>query len=221
MNTHELIKETPLFSELKPNAQTELQKITLTITFSKDEMLFTEGEPAENLYILSSGTVDLIKSSPDGKEQLIRQVDEGETFAEAAMFSGESYPVTAIARSKGSLLVIHKNKFLSFIKKNPEISMQIMGAMAKLLRHLNQLITKMTLGSVQSRLAAFIIKRSRESGSPSFELGMKKQELAFQLGTISETLSRNLRKLQDDGIIEVNGQSITIKNATRLNELSE
>ena len=141
MSKQNLIKETPLFSELNASTQASLEKITKTITFSNDEMIFSEGDPAENLYILADGVVDLIKSSPDGKEQLIRQVDEGETFAEAAMFSGESYPVTAITRSEGSLLIISKNEFLSFIKENPDISMQIMGAMAKLLRHLNQLIT--------------------------------------------------------------------------------
>lgn len=219
MNKRELIKSSFIFNNISESALSRLEKIVARSTFNADSIIFSEGEPAEALYILDSGAVDLIKSSPGGREQLIRAVGIGETFAEAAMFSGENYPVTAIARERSSVLTIRKSDFLQFIRSNPEVSLNMMGAMAKLLRHLNTLVANISLGSVQSRLASYIIERAEREKSSVLKLGIKKRDLAFQLGTISETLSRNLKRLKDNGIINIKGNTITIKNKSMLKSL--
>lgn len=221
MSKRELIKNTPFFSELNSQAVSSLEKIIRQANYNKNDILFFAGEPAKYLFFVESGLVELIKSSPDGKEQLIRTVNFGETFAEAAMFAGEDYPVTAIVRSKSSIMSISKENFLEFVRSNPEVSLSIMGAMSKLLRHLNTLVTNLSLTSVASRLAQFLLQRSRETGSRSFELGIKKRELAFKLGTISETLSRNFKKMRATGIINVTNNTINIIDITALRDLAE
>jgi CRP/FNR family transcriptional regulator len=211
-----IINKSVLFSGLGPETISAIDKISKSIHLNNGGILFTEDDPASELYILSTGSVDLIKSTPDGKEQLIRRVEPGEAFAEAAVFSGELYPVTAMASSVSTLISISRQNFLNLIKTDPNVSLKMMGTMAKLLRHLNSLVGELALGSVASRLAAYLVKRSTKEGSAEFKLNMKKQDLAFQLGTIRETLSRNLSNFKRLGLIDVKGNVIFIKNIRAL-----
>jgi len=210
MNINETLKECTLFSDLKNDELSSLAKILEQKKVSKNTHLFFEGDPAENLYILASGEVKLIKASASGKEQLIRIVYPSEIFAEAAMFAGINYPATSITTKDSIVFLLNKEKFLKLIKKHPNVSVRMMGTMSKLLIHLNKMVSELHLGSVQMRLAKYLLDLSKEKKSTKFELNIKKQELAFQLGTIKETLSRNLKSLQKQGVIEVNKSQISI-----------
>lgn len=221
MHLKDAVKNSFLFSDLSPESLADLEKISIRRTFGKGEMPFHEDEPANSLFMLGSGSVNLVKSSAEGKEQLIRTVKPGEIFAEAALFSGENYPVTAIATAKSIVYSINKEKLLKFISKKPEVSLKMMGAMARLLRHLNSLIADLTLGSVSSRLAKFLLTKYNETGSKSFDLGMKKQDLAKKLGTAGETLSRNLSKFKDLSLIDIKGSYVVIKDLKGLKKYIE
>lgn len=220
MDRVSLIKRCPPFRDLDSNAVKELADAAQKEMCEKGSVLFSEGEEANALYLLVSGSIDLIKSTMEGKEQLVRSVRDGEVFAEAVMFAGETYPVTAIAKMKSEYLMVTKDRFVQLVAAHPEISMTIIGTMAKLLRHLNKRLADLSLESVSSRLATFLLKRSRMAGSMTFSLGMSKRDLAFKLGTIPETLSRNLKKLKDRGIVDVGGSEITIKNISMLEKLT-
>lgn len=211
MHTADIIKKLPIFSGIDDLAAEGLSRIASGKAFEKDETIFSEGDDAAAIFILVSGIVDLIKSSPSGKEQFVRRVKPGEMFAEAAVFSGEAYPASAISRTRAEILQIEKKKFTAFVRANPDVALKIVGAMARLLRHLNNLLTQHTLGSVQSRLVEYLVGRAKKAGSNTFELGIEKRELAYKIGTIPETLSRSLKKLAKQGLISVRGSKISLK----------
>ena len=220
MNIGELIRLHPLFASLDENALREIARVALTQSAARDELIFSEGEAATSLYLLVSGRVDLIRSTADGREQLVRHVKPHEMFAEAAMFAGESYPVTALARAPSQLITITKKRFLGVVKAHPEIAMTIIGAMAKLLRHLNQRMAELSMGSVEQRLAAYLLKCARAAGAKSFALPLQKKDLATELGTIPATLSRTLKKLKNRSAIVMRDARITIKNIEILEDLA-
>ncbi|MFH1874158.1 MAG: Crp/Fnr family transcriptional regulator [Pseudomonadota bacterium] len=213
------LKQYVLFADLDQRGLVAIENIAVLKNISANNAIFYADEPAQTLFLVQKGKVDLIKSSTEGKEQLIRQVNSGEIFAEAAMFSGTTYPVNAITRTDCELILINKKDLLRLIKIHPEISFKMMGAMANLLRHLNNLISELSLGSVSSRLALFLFKRFRQEGKNKFSLGLPKKELAFQLGTIPETLSRTLKKMKKSGLIQVEKDKVTIKDPEQLTTL--
>ena len=215
MKTDDLLKHVGIFLGLGNAPIADLSAISIRKEFNKGEIIFSEGDIASSLYVMDDGDVHLVKISRDGRNQLVRRVTCGDIFAEAAVFSGKAYPATAIANTKSSVVMIDKKRFLSFIKEHPEVSLQIMGAMSQLLRHLNSLLADMSLDGVSQRLAAYLLRRSKEDGM-NFNLGFSKAELAFRLGTVPETLSRNLRKLSSEGAISVSGRTIEIKDVTVL-----
>lgn len=212
--------EKTFFAEIDDNYINELNKISLRKKVLKQSIIFSQDEKADALFILARGRIDLISTSSTGKEKLIRSVKEGETFAEAAMFAGETYPATAVAYENSEIIKVPKNAFIKFISQNPQAALQIMGAMAKLLRHLNKMLTDISLSSVNSRLAQYLLRKINESESNEITLKISKKELAFKLGTISETLSRAFGKLQKDGLIKVKNNKISILNKKFLSELT-
>lgn len=220
MNLHEALKMTFLFSDLSVTKLSAIKKICRKIECNENEMLFFEGDPAKSLYIAASGTINLIKSSSSGREQLIRSVSPGEIFAEAAMFAGMNYPVTALAKSKAVVYAISKENLLHYIRTNPDASLKMMGAMSKLLKHLNRLVGELALGSVSDRLAKYLINKYKETGQKSFAIGMKKKDLALKLGTISETLSRNINRFKRLGLIKVERNRVTIRDLKKLEKLT-
>lgn len=220
MEYAEMVKNCVLFSGLSRGAVGDLLRMAERHRRSKGEMIFSEGDDAQALFVLGSGAVDLIKVSSDGREQLVRRVAPGEMFAEAAMFAGEAYPVTAVVRKDSELISIQKDRFIAFVHAYPDASLAIMGVMARLLRHLNALLSDLSLGQVHNRLAAFLLAKSRERKKLEFSLGIPKQELAFRLGTIPATLSRNLRKLREEGVIVVRGDFVKIKKMKILEDIA-
>lgn len=202
----------------------ELQAIHQIVTIrrpAKGEVLFFEGDPATGLFILLAGRVRVYKSSIDGREYTIHQIGPGQLFAEAALFKGENYPASCDALADSIVAFIPKEAFFHLIKESPQISLKIIGSQAAFLREFNQKVEELTLKEVSARVAAFLIRESRKRANPEFTLDISKAELARSLGTISETLSRNLKKLKETGIIKVDGKKIIIIDYFRLNSIAE
>ena len=212
MNIKGTISQSLIFSSLGEEALDDLCAISESKRVGSDKLIFSEGEKAECIFVVAAGIVELVKIAQDGRELLVRRIESGETFAEAAVFSGEAYPVTAIARKDAELVVVDGARFLKYLKGRPEVSLSIMSAMSKLLLHWNALLSELSLHSVESRLAMWILRRSEREGSDRILLDLKKKDLASLLGTVPETLSRNLRKLCDSGAITVEGDAIIIND---------
>jgi CRP/FNR family transcriptional regulator len=102
--------------------------------------------------------------------------------------------------------------------------MKIVSGFAKRLRHLNHHIEELTLKDVTKRVAGFILtnhtnsKKLSPDNKPFITLDISKNDLAAYLGTIQETLSRTFRRLEEEGMIEVDGRDIYIKDLKKLKE---
>lgn len=220
MNKKELLKQCFLFSGLDDSIIFKLEKIVLEKKVYGGEMLFLEGEPADSFFVLAEGRIDLVKNSIGGREQLIKSVKVGDMFAEVVAFSGEDYPATAISREQSLVFYIKTKTFLDFLKNYPQVSLKMIGGMAKLLRHLNNLVSDLSLGSVTSRLAKYLVEQTKITGTLDFELDIRKKELAQKINTVGETLSRNLKKMEEDGLILVQNRRILIKDIKQLENLA-
>jgi len=213
-----ILKKCWLFSDLDQEAINELEAISEYKKFLPQETLFYAGDFANRFYLIIEGNVDLINSSDEGKKYLVRRVTKGQVFAEAAIFSGLEYPVTGIAKTEVEVLGFQKEKFFKLVKKYPELSLKVIEIMSRLLRHMSSLIKCLSLEKVSSRLASFILSSAKDS--MEFTLKFSKQDLAFQLGTVPETLSRNLKKLQNNGVVKVSGNKIRINDLKKLKEIA-
>lgn len=221
MKNTELLGKTYLCSGFEAEELREFAAIARFMEIEKDKIIFFEGDPAEGFYVLLSGRVRIYKASPDGKEYTIHIIKPGQLFAEAAIFKGHEYPANCATVENSSVAYFPKDAFMNLLKKYPEISLKIIGSLASFVRDFNRQVEELSLKEVPARLASFILDLAEKKGSNSVYLDSTKTELANRLGTISETLSRNLKKLSDLGVISVNGREISIIDKNRLNSIAD
>jgi len=225
MDIEAVLKRCPLFSDLEDREIAEIQAISASKRYPKGTLIFSEDEQALGFFVLISGKVKVYKLSPEGKEQILHIISPGETFAEAALFAGSTYPAFAESLAETRALYFSKEGFLNLIRRNPQISLNMIASLSHWLRKFVSLVEELSLKDVSARLSKYLIDLSAKSARSSergieFELDISKSQLASHLGTISETLSRALRKLRDSKIIEVEGKRITILQREALEDIS-
>lgn len=214
------LKQCQLCGELSDEELAALSDIIMLQTLDRGEILFIEGDPANGFFSLAEGRVRVYKSSPDGKEQTIHIINPGQIFAEVAIFRGNRFPANCSALEKSVVLFYPKDRFLKLLADIPQISLKIIGSLSAFLREYNKMVEYLSLKEVPERIAGYLLEEYHNTKGEVIHLRISKAELARKLGTISETLSRNLRKLQDQRIIEVKAREIRILDLESLSQMA-
>ena len=220
MNYSKILKTCPFFAGLSDVDIEALMGIARVRESSRGELLFSDGEKAIGFFVVLDGKVKVYKLSPEGKERILHIIHPGGTFAEAAIFADGLYPAYAEPLQSSKLLFLPKEGFLNLLMDNGRISINMIAGLSKFLRQFANQIEDLTFKDVPSRLARYLMVLS-EGVKESLELPISKSQLASNLGTVSETLSRTLRKLSEDDLISVSGKKVEILDFDRLEELAE
>ena len=216
----ETLRRTPLFATLPPEDLSRIGRIVSLRRFAKREAVFRDGDRADGFFIVTSGSVKVFKLSEDGKEQVLHILEAGQSFAEAVLFEGGFYPANAEALADSELLFLPKKEFIALLEGNPKMSLRMLGSLAKWLRRMTDLVESLSLRDVEARLVLYLTEGMRQRGialrdGAEFELPVGKNVLASRLGTVPETFSRTLKKLQEQGTIRVQGKRIRVLSADR------
>lgn len=199
-----------LFSGLPAEDLLVIAGFTQTVSLTKDEYLFHEGEPSRGCYLVQSGAINVHRVNAAGKEQVIHVFRSGESLAEASLASPTGYPANARAVEPSTVLLIPKAPILDLIGRRPDLALRMLGSMSAHLRVLVGMLDDLTLKDVETRMLNWLVKHAREAKHGVIKLPGTKRVLAAELGTSSETLSRTLARLRDQKLISVSGKNITV-----------
>jgi len=220
MDIRNIIKRCHLFAGVTDEDLERLAAVGKLRVHEKGEVLFSDGEKALGFYVVGAGKVKIYKLSPEGKERILHIVQPGGTFAEAAIFGNGLYPAYAEPLEKAQLVFFPKNDFLALLQAHSQIAINMIGGLSRFLRQFATQIEELTFKDVPARLARYLLETAGDE-EESVELPISKTQLASNLGTVSETLSRTFRKLADEAVIEVRGKVIAILDRDRLEDLAE
>jgi CRP/FNR family transcriptional regulator, dissimilatory nitrate respiration regulator len=212
----------PLFAGLPEAQLTALAGIGLPRMFAKGHVLFAEGDTgAEGLYVILAGRVKVFRLSVEGKEQIFHIFEASESFGEASLFTGQGFPAHAQALTAVETLFFPRPGFIELIRKDPSLALNMLALLSLRLRKFAAMIDDLSLKEVPGRLAAYLLYLNERQGGPrEMELDMTKGQLAALLGTIPETLSRILTKMNGLSLIETRGTRIRIIDPARLREIA-
>lgn len=219
MDTRTVIKKCPLFAGVTDEDLERLLRVCKSREQGRGDLLFSEGDEALGFYVVGTGKVKIFKLSPEGKERILHIVHPGGTFAEAAIFGNGLYPAYAEPLEKSLLLFFPKKEFLELLHQHSQIAINMIGGLSRFLRQFASQIEELTFKDVPARLARYLLDLAGDEAE-KVTLPISKSQLASNLGTVSETLSRTFRKLSDDAIIDVQGKKIIILDRDRLEDLS-
>jgi CRP/FNR family transcriptional regulator len=212
-----------LFAGISSLEKTALLEISRTRWLPKNSLLFSQGEAAEGFFLIVTGRVKVFKMSQEGKEQILHIFGPGEIVGEVPVFSGRGYPASAVTLKDSELLYIPREGFLRLATDQPQILLNMLATLSRRLRTFTVQIERLTLMEVASRLAEVLLEIAGR-GSPGqqdvAELKVTKGQLANQIGTTPETLSRSLQKMSRKGMIRVNRNRVAILDREALQELA-
>ena len=219
------LRKAPLFANLSPDDLRRVADIASMRRFEKKESVFREGERAEGFFVVAEGRVKVFKLSEDGKEQVLHLIGPGQSFAEATIFEGGTYPAHAEALESSDLVFLPKRPFTDLLERNPRIALRMMASLSRWVKRMTDLVESIALRDVETRLVRYLSDELSGRGvaikdGTVYELDVSKNVLASRLGTVPETFSRTLKKLQEEGKIRVKGKQIRILKADSLFSLA-
>lgn len=220
MQMSRFISNVTLFRGLPETQIEELSRIAEVRTYKRGQSIFSDGEPADGLYILFLGRVKVFKLSFEGKEQIFHIIEAGEPFGEVAVFLGIPFPAHAEALEESKAVFFPRTAFVDLIKKDPYLAMNMLAILSHRLKSFAHLIEDLSLKEVPQRFAAYLLQGSEGKEKGAVNLTIAKSQLASLLGTIPETLSRILGKMTVEGYIEVEGRKITVLDRPALEEIA-
>ena len=193
----------------------------LSKEYQPGEMIFSEGDPCEGLYVVQSGNVKIFNTSAGGREQVLHIEKAGNSLAELPVFDGGTYPASTAAVDKCRLLFISKKDFRTLCLERPEVSLKVLKVVSTRLRQLVGIIEELSFTTVRNRLASWLLQQAESKGQKTPQgievtLTVSNQELAFQIGTVRELVSRNLSHFQSEGMIKIKGRNLIITDMAAL-----
>jgi CRP-like cAMP-binding protein len=183
------------------------------------ESLFFEREPAHAFFAIESGGVRLYRLRQDGREHVIHSLGPGTTFAEAAVLNLGFYPVNAVTtESPTELIEIAGDPFKEMIKADPDVAKSMIGSLSMRLLELVERVEELASASAGVRLARYLLKLpcTGPSTRPLVELPVAKKDLAARLAIAPETLSRVLRKWEQDGLVDTAQRTLALLDPAKL-----
>src|SRR5574337_1814386 len=178
----EQLKVIPYFQDLDARALEGIRAHAFEVRLQKGHVLFTEGEPAQAMYVVRSGKVKIFKLSPDGREQVLRIAEAGDCFNEVPIFDDEPNPANAQAVESAALWGIRRDGMRRLVEEHPAIAIGFLKAFAGKLRYFTRKVEDLSFRSVTSRVAKHLLEMAEDDGQGGLRL---KQQLTQQIGRAS------------------------------------
>lgn len=174
--------------------------------YQRGDVLFWEGDPCDGLYIVEQGSAKIFRLSPQGRQYIVRILQEGDTFAEVPAFDGAANPVNVEALEACRVWVIDGELLRRLVELHPHFAQKVLANFGRMLRGMVRMVSEMAFYQVTHRLARLIAEMPQERSAPHWT----QEQLAARLGTVREVVARSMRELERSGAIKVEDRRIQI-----------
>jgi CRP/FNR family transcriptional regulator len=216
----ENLRQIPIFATLSERDLAHVAALTLERRYERGDVIMLEGEQEGALYYVRSGLVKVFKTSPSGKEQVLRLIAGGYTFNDVPALDGGPNPASAAAMEPSVVYLIRRAELQQLILSNPEVAGAVVRTLAGALRHLVALVENLSLRHVTERVAKLLLEQYTSSGAGLQNHHLTQQEMAALAGTAREVVGRALKELEMAGAIEMRQGRAVVLNEERLRLLA-
>lgn len=225
MDRIEFLRRIPLFSQLPDGALVDIGALCHEARLPRNSVLFTEGQPADSLYIVISGQIKVSKQSEGGQETILRVISEGELLAIIAALGEDSYPASAETMSEASVWRIFAPEFQDLIPRYPALALAVIQILKSHVKETQEMLRQLAAERVEQRIAHVLLRLQEKVGRDEGErielsMPLSRADLAAMAATTIETTSRVLGRFESAGIVQAGRGRVTILNLERLSEIA-
>ncbi|KYH29437.1 MULTISPECIES: Crp/Fnr family transcriptional regulator [Clostridium] len=188
-------------------------------SYKKGEIIALEDDPISSIGIVLEGTIEVQKNYPSGKTVTINRMEKGNVFGEAIIFSNKkTYPSTIVSSNATKILFIHENDILKLCSSNSTFLNNFMKVLSNRILTLSKILRDLSYQTIRQKISSFLLNEYKNKKSLTITLNGSRQEMADQFGTTRPSLSRELIKMKEDGLIDFDRKTITILDIEALEE---
>jgi CRP/FNR family cyclic AMP-dependent transcriptional regulator len=200
------LRGVPMFAELSDAMLERLAVRCVPRAVGADFTLFRAGDRCSGLYVVLEGRVRIYRTSPQGKEQTLAVEGPGRPVAELPLVDGGPYPASAVTAAPSRLLFLPRAEFEHAFRTDPDVAAAVVRALGARLRHFVELLETVAFRDVAARLAMLLADYADREGQVRADgvelvLDRTQEDLAAELGTARESVSRALKQLASRGLI--------------------
>ncbi|MBE7432577.1 MAG: Crp/Fnr family transcriptional regulator [Anaerolineales bacterium] len=202
----EALRGNPYFDDLKESMLKDIAGHMQLREYQRGDVLFWEGDPCEGLFILEHGSAKIFRISAQGRQYIVRILQEGDTFAEVPAFDEGASPVNVEALETCRVWIIDKNKLHALVMEHPMFAQKVLANFGTMLRGMVRMVSEMAFYQVTHRLARLIDAELPQDKSQHWT----QEQLAARLGTVREVVARSLKEMERSGAIKLEDRRIQI-----------
>ncbi len=221
--TIEILTKVSYFNGLNSEILTAIAQVAEHRSYDRDQVVFMEGDPGAGLYIVEQGWFKVVKISLDGREQAIHFLGPGEAFNAMSVFTETPNQATVIALEPSTALLVRRDAMIRLLDAHPRLARVMIQKLAARVQHLITLVEDLSLRTVEARMARMLLAGGRqgEDQTVARRRWATQNEMAARLGTVPDVVSRTLRKLASEGLIEVARHQIKILDIEGLERIAK
>lgn len=211
----------PLFNDLSPDELRHVAAGSTLRRLSRGDMVFRVGEPCNEFHVVVTGQAKLFVLSPSGQEKVVELISNGQSFAEAIMFTDRPYFLSAQVLTDALMLTVSKQAVIAEIARDHRFALRMLGGLSRRLHGLVHDVEVYALHSGLQRVIGYLLRDQALDGCEASEvctvsLPVSKATIASRLSLTPEYFSRVLHELEAQGLIEIDRRDIRIPDPQRL-----
>jgi len=221
-----LLKNIPLFSELDEQDLQRIADLMVSKRYKKNNLIIFEDDLGSNLFFIKSGRVKISGISDEGGEAIFSILGENDFFGELSLLDGLPRSATVTSIEDLELWVLHRGDFLDMLQKYPQISIILLKEIARRIRRSDMQIKSLSLKDARGRVATTLIRLAEDigivrDGQVTIDELPLQRDLANISGTSRETISRVIKKFEEEGLLEKYENSLVFEDFNAFKRMFE
>jgi CRP/FNR family cyclic AMP-dependent transcriptional regulator len=198
-----VLRALPIFETLDDECLKPLMRVAMLRAIPRNTVVLSAGDSTDNIYFVLSGALKVQVSDEDGREVILSKLGPGELFGEMGVLDDHPRSATVLAVESSQVVVMGKADFKQCLVDNPDVSLFIMRNLTKRLRMADRNIESLALLDVYGRVARLLLESAENvDGRKVVTQKLTKQDIGKMIGASREMVSRVMRDLAVQGLIE-------------------
>lgn len=215
-----------LFGCLTASEIEQLVRHARVETYHARQEIFRKGSPGLGLLAVLKGKVRISSLGPDGDQVVLNIINEGEVFGEIALLDNKERTADATAITECDLLAIDRRDFVPFVRANPEVALRLISVLCERLRNTTEQVEDMIFLDASSRVSKKLLQlagalETTPVKGQQLVISISQRELGYMVGLTRESINKHLSTWQQEGLLKIEGGSITLLDADALRKLAE
>jgi CRP/FNR family transcriptional regulator, cyclic AMP receptor protein len=215
-----------LFAELRPDELDRVLNLAAERGYANGQMIFQRGDRGSSLMAVLEGRIRISVCSKEGKEVTLGIMGPGDLLGEIALVDGKGRTADATAMGACRVLVLDQREFLPFLERNPSFAVRLLQILCGRMRMATSVCESLALLDIPARLARLLVQLAELQGEPvgkgrRIGFRLSQQELGNLVAATRESVNKQLKLWEDEGLIHVEQGRITLCDLEEMRLMGE